>query len=311
MISLKQLNYALAVESTLHFKKAAERCNVSQSTLSTAIAELEKHLGLIIFERNNKKVLITAEGLLFLNKAKNIKLEIDELYQLSQMAKSALSTPMTLGVIPTIGPYLLPKVLPHVRENHPDFRLTLFEQQSHVLVDKVRNGDLDCAVLALPFDLNGLMAFEFWQEDFFWVSHKDECPSQVTEITSEELELNNLMLLQDGHCLKDHALAACSLKNVSQNNEFSATSLHTLVQMVAGKLGSTLVPEMALDQLIYPSSELSAFHLNEPGPHRRLAFVVRPNFVRVKDIEVLCQQFKTQLGQFRQARIDQSCIYKS
>jgi len=301
MISLKQLNYALAVEQMLHFKKAAELCNVSQSTLSTAISELEKQLGLIIFERNNKKVLITAEGLLFLHKAKNIKLEVDELYQLSQMAKSPLTSPLSLGIIPTIGPYLLPKVLPQIREAYPSLPLTIVEQQSHELVNKVRSGDLDCAILALPYDLNGLLAFEFWQEDFYWVSHKDECPKQLTEITSEELELNKLMLLQDGHCLKDHALAACSLRNIKQQNEFSATSLHTLVQMVAGKLGSTLVPEMALDQLIYASSELSAIHLNEPGPHRRLAFITRPNFVRVKDIELLCQHFKKQLSNYRQS----------
>ena len=298
MISLKQINYALAVEKTLHFKKASELCNVSQSALSTAISEMEKQLNIHVFERNNKKVLITSEGSLFLNKAKNIKREMDELYQLSQSNQNELSTPMKMGVIPTIGPYLLPKVLPEVRQQYPDFRLTIVEDQSHVLVDMVRNGDLDCAVLALPYPIGGLMAFECWQEDFYWVSHKDECPTQISEITSAELELEKLMLLKDGHCLKEHALAACSLKAQKKESELSSTSLHTLVQMVAGKMGTTLVPQMALDQLIHNDSELKAIHLNEPGPHRNIAFIIRPNYLKVKDIEELQRIFKQQLKVF-------------
>lgn len=298
MISLKQINYALAVEKTLHFKKASELCNVSQSALSTAISEMEKQLDIQVFERNNKKVLITAEGLLFLNKAKTIKRELDELYQLSQYGKAELSAPMTLGVIPTIGPYLLPKVLPEVRKQYPNFKLKIVEEQSHVLVDMVRNGELDCAVLALPYPVDGLMSFDFWQEDFYWVSHKDECPKQVTEITSNELELEKLMLLKDGHCLKDHALAACSLQSQIKESEFNSTSLHTLIQMVAGKLGTTLVPQMALDQLIHDDSELTAIHLNEPGPHRTISFIIRPNYVRVADIEVLQKIFSNELTKF-------------
>ena len=295
MISIKQINYALAVEQTLHFKRAAEMCAVSQSALSTAISELEKHLGLVLFERNNKKVLITPEGLVFMNKAKSIKLQIEDLYQLAQIGKSKLSTPMTLGVIPTIGPYLLPKVLPQVRAEYPDFQLRLVEEQSHNLVDMVRSGDIDTAVIALPYPTDGLLSFEFWQEDFYWVSHKDQCPKQMTEITSHQLELEKLMLLKDGHCLKDHALQACRLTQQTGGNEFASTSLHTLVQMVAGKLGSTLIPHMALDQILHDASELRAIHLNEPGPHRRLAFIVRPNYVNIANIEELKRLFAGQL----------------
>ncbi|MDG1752045.1 MAG: LysR substrate-binding domain-containing protein [Thalassotalea sp.] len=295
MISLKQLHYALAVEKNLHFKKAAEACNVSQSALSTAITELEKQLGMTIFERNNKKVLVTDEGHVVLSKAKRVKLEVDELLQLASADQKPFSNTMTIGVIPTIGPYLLPKVLPEIRKIYPEFKLKIIEEQSHVLVDMVRNGDIDSAILALPFAIDGLMSFEFWQEDFYWVSHKDECSSQLQEITSEELEIEKLMLLKDGHCLKDHALAACSLQNKKQNSDFDSASLHTLIQMVAGKLGSTLVPQMALDQLIYTESELRAIHLNEPGPHRRIALIIRPNYVRTKEITLLKDIFHDEL----------------
>lgn len=296
MISLKQLHYALAVEKTLHFKKAADACNVSQSALSTAIIELEKQLGTTIFERNNKQVLITNHGQLILNKAKSIKFEIGELLQISQSNKQPFANAMTIGVIPTIGPYLLPKVLPEVRRQHPDFKLRIIEEQSQVLVDMVRRGDIDAAVLALPFPIEGLMSFNFWQEDFYWVSHKDECSNQLKEITSEELEIDKLMLLKDGHCLKDHALAACSMQNDKQDTDFDSASLHTLIQMVAGKLGTTLVPQMALDQLIYNESEIRAIHLNEPGPHRTISLVIRPNYVRTNELTLLRDIFSQELS---------------
>jgi len=295
MISLKQLQYALAIEKTLHFKKAAEACNVSQSALSTAIHELEKQLGLTIFERNNKQVLITNNGQLILDKAKRIKLELDELLQISQINKQAFSNPMSIGVIPTIGPYLLPKVLPEVRKQYPELKLRILEEQSHVLVDMVRSGDIDAAILALPFPIEGLMSFNFWQEDFYWICHKDECPKKMQEITSEELEIEKLMLLKEGHCLKEHALAACNFSNKKQNSDFDSASLHTLIQMVAGKLGTTIVPQMALDQLIHTESELRAIHLNEPGPHRTIALVIRPNYVRTNELTLLMDIFTEQL----------------
>ena len=135
------------------------------------------------------------------------------------------------------------------------------------------------------------MSFEFWQEDFYWISHRDDCPKGVKEIASNELELDKLMLLKDGHCLKEHALAACQLKQNSDEQEFAATSLNTLIQMVAGKIGSTLVPEMALEQLVKSNSEIQAVHLNEPGPHRNIAMIIRPNYVRVKELELLKAMF--------------------
>ncbi|WP_448566468.1 LysR substrate-binding domain-containing protein [Thalassotalea ganghwensis] len=295
MISIKQINYALAVEKHLHFKKAAESCHVSQSALSTAIHELEKQLGVMIFERNNKQVIVTDNGHLVLNKAKKVKLELDELMQIAQINNQPFTGEMTIGVIPTIGPYLLPKVLPALRAKYPDFKLKIIEDQSHVLVDMVRVGDIDTAILALPYPIDGLLQFDFWQEDFYWVSHKDECPSEVKEITSAELALDKLMLLKDGPCLKDHALAACKLRQQTQSNDFDSASLHTLIQMVAGKLGSTLVPQMALDQLIHHQSELRAIHLNEPGPHRTISFIIRPNYVRTKEITLLKAMFSQEL----------------
>lgn len=297
MISLKQLHYALAIERTLHFRKAAIDCNVSQSALSTAIHEFEKQLGTTVFERNNKQVLVTKDGQLILNKAKRVKIELDELMQLTHANKAPFSNSMSIGVIPTIGPYLLPKVLPELRAEYPNFKLRIIEEQSHILVDKVRTGEIDAAILALPYPIQGLMNFDFWQEDFYWICHKDDYSNhQTREITGEELETEKLMLLKDGHCLKEHALSACKLQDQKQESDFYSSSLHTLVQMVAGKLGTTFVPQMALDQLIHNESELAAVHLNEPGPHRTISFIIRPNYVRTNELDLLRTIFTEQLN---------------
>lgn len=294
MITLKQLSYALAVEKHLHFKKASEACSVSQSALSTALTELEKQLGLQIFERDNKKVLVTQIGKQVLEKAQSIILQVDDLHKLANAQHEALSYPLSIGVIPTIAPYLLPLVLPKLAIQYPNLELQVLEEQSHVLVDKVRRGDIDMAILALPYDCDGLLTFEFWKEDFYWITHSDDMQLGRTEITADELEQSKLMLLKDGHCLKDQALSACNMTNES-SHKLGATSLNTLIQLVAGKLGTTLVPEMALEQLINDNDLLSKARLSEPGPHRRIAFVTRPNYTGVNNIELLMDLFRQQL----------------
>lgn len=295
MVSLKQLTYALAVAQTRHFKKAAELCSVSQSALSTAISELESQLGVQLFERDNKKVLVTPVGEQVLGKARNIKMELDDLYHIARQQLSPLSYPMSVGVIPTIGPYLLPKVLPAARREYPDFQLVIEEEQSGVLVEKVRNGDLDTAVLALPYAVEGLHAFEFWEENLVLVIHRDSPLAGAESVSADKLEEASLLLLRDGHCLKDHALAACRLPPQELDRSLQGASLYTLIQMVAGRMGSTLVPEMALDQLLAGSSELAAVPLAEPGPHRRIAFITRLNYAGVGDVELLMRLFRARL----------------
>ncbi len=295
MISLKQVRYILAVEKTLHFKKAADMCSVSQSALSTAIIEMERQLGFQVFERNNKKVMVTPVGKQCLKIAREIKMQMDDIKQLGKAMKDPLSYPMSLGAIPTISPYLLPQVLPEVRAQYPDFQLHIVEEQSHVLVEKVKSGELDAAVLALPYEIDGLLSFDFWEEDFYWLTHRDDQLAKQKEISGDELKQTHLMLLKDGHCLKDHALAACKLTSGNTNATLASTSLNTLVQMVAGRMGTTLIPEMAQSQFLSGNSELKAVHLNEPSPHRTIAFIVRPNYTGVKSIQLLMTLFRKEL----------------
>ena len=295
MISVKQLAYALAVEKTLHFRKAAEQCHVSQSALSTALAGLEQQLGLKIFERDNKKVLVTPLGQKALNSAREILLQVEGLQHLADSQKSPLSFPLTVGVIPTVAPYLLPRIFPLLNEQYPEAKINVVEEQSHALVEMVRRGEIDAAILALPYPCDGLITLEFLEEDFYWVTLKDDEYSQQQEITSHDINQQKLMLLKEGHCLKDHIMDACTFSEQTANHGFGATSLTTLIQMVLGDLGTTLIPQMALEQLTSNNKKLSAVHLNEPGPHRRIAFVIRPNYTRMSSIEALINVCKDSL----------------
>ena len=169
MISFKQIRYALAVAEHGHFKRAAEASAISQSALSGAISDMETQLGFKVFERDNKKVLITPLGQELLHRAARIHLDIQDLHALADNGKTTVSGKLRLGMIPTVAPYLLPEILPKIRAEYPDLRLSVEEDQSHILVSRVKSGAIDSAILALPYDCEGLLCLPFWQEDFFFV----------------------------------------------------------------------------------------------------------------------------------------------
>ena len=290
MLTFKQIDYALAVGKNLHFKKAADECYVSPSTLSNAITELETQLGVKIFERNNKKVIVTSLGREILSKAKKIKLEVKNIHELAQHNVDGLSSSLSIGIIPTISPYFLPLVLPKIQKEFSNLQLKIEEGQSQILTNRVKEGDLDMAILALPYDVQDLMSFKFWEEDFFWVSHSQNKNAGKSEIRASELEHSELMLLEDGHCLKDHILDACNIDSSSQYS-LKASSLNTLIQLVKGKMGTTLVPEMALKELVGNKKDLSISHLDEPGPHREIALIIRPNYAGMESVKILIDFF--------------------
>ena len=286
MITLKQMDYALAVAKHLHFKKAAEECFISPSTLSNAITEMEKELGFQIFERNNKKVIITNLGIEVLEKAQSIRMQMLDIKNLTEKQSEPLSHLISIGIIPTVSPYLLPIMLPKIKKEFPNLLLKIEEGQSHSLLNKVKNGDLDIAILALPYDLNGLISLKFWEEDFYWISHHQNKLVGKTQIRADQLEHSELLLLEDGHCLKDHILDACKISSNSKHI-LKASSLVTLIQLVKGNMGSTLVPKMALNQLLASHKDLSKSHLDEPGPHREIALIIRPTYTGIKNAELL------------------------
>lgn len=295
MITLRQLEFALAVAKHRHFKRAAEECNISQSALSLGIAELEKQLDTQIFERNNKQVLITPIGEEILVRAQRVFSEINDLTARAQSHQTPLAYPMTVGMIPTIAPYLLPKVLPELKAQYSNFRMTVVEQQTERLLEQVRYGHIDTAIIALPYPVDGLHTFEFWQEDFFAVFPSDDSLADLKTISSDQLSTANLMLLGEGHCLTDQALNVCSFDRDEFKSNFSDASLNTLIQMALAGMGTTLIPEMALQQVRRQNNDVATIPLTEKGPHRRIAFVTRLNYARVDDVNLLATIFKKAL----------------
>lgn len=298
MITLRQLEFALAVAKYRHFKRAAEACNISQSALSLGIAELEKQLDAQIFERNNKQVLITPLGKEILERAKRIFSEVHDLTTLAHTHQTPLAYPMTIGIIPTIAPYLLPKVLPALQAQFPNFLINVIEKQTERLIEQVRYGHIDTAIIALPYPLDGLHTFEFWQEDFFALIPKKDKKTKSAKITSSELSKSNLLLLGEGHCLTDQVLSVCELSKNEVNSNFSDASLNTLIQMALTGMGTTLIPEIALEQISQESVSITP--LQEKGPHRRLAFISRLNYARVNDIKSLSAIFQQALQEHKE-----------
>ena len=286
MLTLKQIEYALAVEKFLHFKKAADACFISPSTLSNAISELEIKLGIQIFERTNKKVIVTSAGKEILKKAKDVKHGMFEINELARTFSSEKFQSISIGIIPTISPYLLPLVLPKVQQDLPFLDLNIEENQSNVLVRKVQEGELDLAILALPYDIGELKSIKFWSEDFYWISSKKNNKLGQSNISASQLSDKNLLLLVDGHCLKDHILEACNIDS-SASYSLKASNLETLIQLVKGKMGTTLIPEMALNQLVRNKKGLYASHLSEKSPHREIAMIFRETYSGQKNINKL------------------------
>lgn len=296
MITLRQLEFALAVAKYKHFKRAAEECNISQSALSLGIAELEKQLDTQIFERNNKQVLITPIGEEILIRANRIFSEVSDLVTRAQSHQTPLAYPMSIGIIPTIAPFLLPKVLPSLLEHFPQFGLTVVEDQTERLIDKVRYGTIDTAIIALPYATEGLLTFEFWEEDFLAVFAPNDRHASLRQVDADTLLDSNLLLLGEGHCLTDHALSVCHLDKGRVKDSFSDASLSTLIQMALSGMGTTLVPQMAIDQIRQQNPNAAMIPLIEQGPHRRLAFITRLNYARVDDVNLLGKLFADALS---------------
>mgnify|MGYP001215363441 FL=1 len=291
MLSFKQIDYALSVEKFLHFKKAADACFISPSTLSNAISELETKLGIQIFERTNKKVIVTSIGKEILKKARDVKHGMFEINELAKTFSSEKLQSLSIGIIPTISPYLLPLVLPKIKQDLSFLDLNIEENQSNVLVNKVQEGELDLAILALPYDIGELRSIKFWSEDFYWISYKKNHKTGQSNISASQLSDKKLLLLVDGHCLKDHILEAC---NIDSNTSYSlkASNLETLIQLVKGKMGTTLIPEMALNQLVKNKKGLYASHLSEKSPHREIAMIFRETYSGQDNINKLKALFE-------------------
>lgn len=285
--TLRQLRYLVKLVETLHFGRAAEACLVTQSTLSAGLQELEGLLGVRLLERTKRRVVPTAIGLEIAERARRTLAEAEELVEAAHAAAEPLAGVLRIGVIPTIGPYLLPRALPALRERFPRLKVYLREDQTARLLAQLKAGELDVLILAFPYDTPGAETMMV-AEDPFWVVCPDRHPlTGLKKISSQDIPADELLLLEDGHCLRDHALAACGLRSFATGMRFQGTSLHTLVEMVASGLGITLVPGMAVRTLLLEGSPLAARPLAGREANRQIGLAWRQTSGRDKEYRLL------------------------
>ena len=290
--TLKQLQYLVALRTHGHFGRAAEACFVTQSTLSAGIKELESLIGVTLVERTRRVVRFTPLGERVAEKAQRILRETEDLADMVRAAGKPLAGELRMGVIPTIAPFLLPTLLPRLREQWPDLRLYLREEPSQAACDALHRGKLDCVLLALPFACGEVDAADLFDDRLmvaFPPGGADKLPEAVPASAIDETKL---LLLEDGHCLKDHALAACNRPELRAEASILGTSLHTLVQMVDNGLGLTLIPEMAVEAGILEGTNVVARRLDAEHPTRRIALVWRKGSPREKEFRLLAEALK-------------------
>jgi LysR family transcriptional regulator, hydrogen peroxide-inducible genes activator len=290
--TLKQLQYLTALHEHGHFGKAADASFVTQSTLSAGLRELETLLGLMLVERTKRVVRFTPQGERIARKAYSVLREATELAQLAQAVGAPLSGDVRMGVIPTIAPFYLPKVLPHVRAAYPNLKLYLREEMSHVACDALSRGALDCVLLALPYACGDVAIAPLFDDHFYAAFHKDDLPGPDDAIFPDQLDNDRLMLLEDGHCFRDHAMAACDRPDMRADRAVLGTSLHTLVQMVDNKLGVTLLPDMALQAGILDHTHVIVKPFASARAKRTIALVWRASSPRDAEFQLLAQALK-------------------
>jgi LysR family hydrogen peroxide-inducible transcriptional activator len=290
--TLKQLQYLVALHEHGHFGRAAKSCFVSQSTLSAGLRELESLLGVTLVERTRRVVRFTPLGNRVVAKAHRLLREAEELTELVRSSGQPLSGELRMSVIPTIAPFLLPRILPRLRRERPQLKLFLREEPSAAAIESLHHGRADCVLLALPFPTGEVETARLFDDALHVAFPKDDPRDPPREVAPEAIPENRLLLLEDGHCLKDHALAACHRPELRASATMIGTSLHTLVQMVDNGLGLTILPAMALDAGILHDTGVVARPLKAAGAAREIALVWRKNSPRGDEFRLLAEELR-------------------
>jgi len=289
--TVKQLQYLVALRQHGHFGKAAEACFVTQSTLSAGLRELETLLGVTLVERTRRVVRFTPLGLRVADKAMRVLRESEELADLARSEGQPLQGELRMGVIPTIAPFLLPAMLPRLRGQWPNLKLFLREETSQSACDALHRGQLDCVLLATPYACGDVDKAALFEDRLYVAFPKGEAPPKPT-IAADAIDEHRLLLLEDGHCLKDHALSACNRPELRAEATMMGTSLHTLVQMVDNGLGVTFVPAMAIEAGILDGTAVDARPLDSNHGFRSVALIWRRSSPRDEEFRLLADSLR-------------------
>jgi LysR family hydrogen peroxide-inducible transcriptional activator len=298
--TLKQLQYLVALRTHGHFGRAAGACFVTQSTLSAGIRELETLLGTILVERTRRVVRFTPLGLRIADKAEKVLRESEDLADMARAAGQPLTGDLRMGVIPTIAPFLLPTMLPRLRTQFPRLRLFLREETSQAACSALHRGQLDCVLLAMPFSCGDVDVVNLFEDALLVAYPAGEAP-RVPSVGAGAIDEDRLLLLEDGHCLKDHVLAACNRPELRAGATMMGTSLHTLVQMVDNGLGVTFIPQMALDAGLLEGTRVTALPLKADHSARQIALAWRRSSPREDEFRLLSNALCAIAGELRRA----------
>ena len=284
--STKQLQYFVALAEKQHFGQAAEASYVSQSAFSNAIKELEAVLDTQLVDRTNRQVTITATGQDIATQARLVLRDIEQLVDMAAQGRQPLTGDLRLGVIPTIAPFLLPRVLPKLRQQHPKLRLYLIEDQTQRIVQRLTDGDLDVLLLALPWEMRGIDTEILFNDRFCLATRKGTTRVDPENYRFDRLAADSILLLEDGHCLRDHALAACRIRSTQKVQPFAASSLLTLVEMVDADMGISFLPEMAAGSALLRNTQVAMHPLSDRS-HRKIGLAWRKGSNRVEEFRLL------------------------
>ena len=293
--SLQQLRFLSALAAERHFGRAAAACAVTQSTLSAGIKELEERLGVNLVERGRRHVLLTPLGEEIVARGRKLLRDAQDLAETASAGRTPLSGPLRLGVIPTIGAYFIPLALHGLAKRFPKLRLYLREEQTTSLLEKLEEGELDAALIALPYETGELETMPLGEDRILLAIPKAHPLAQGKRVPTEALADEPLLLMEDGHCLRSHALQACRLAGPDRNEVFQGTSLRTLLQMTSGGIGITLIPEMAVKSEVTPASGLIARPLTG-DPTRTIALAWRRSSARKAEFRALGRYFREVLA---------------
>ncbi len=290
-MNIRAIHYLVTLADVRHFSKAAEICYVSQPTLSTQIRKLEEELGVQLVERSPRHVMLTRVGEEVVERARAVLGEVEAMRAVARRSRDPHSGTLRLGIFPTLAPYLLPHVIPEIRQRFPRLTLRLFEEKTEDILEMLAQGRMDAGLLALPVANDQLVARTLFEEPFVVAMPEGHRLSERASIRMQDLEEEELLLLEDGHCLRDQALEVCHMAGAHENLDFHATSMETLRQMVAANTGITLMPTLAIKPPVAPTENLVIRPFAEPGPTRTIAMLWRKSSALTDFLEELASIF--------------------
>lgn len=299
-MNFRDLEYLIALEELKHFRKAAEKCFVSQPTLSGQIRKLEDELNIQLMERSSRKVIFTQAGLDIVAKAKTILLEAKSLKEIARSYKEPMQGALHIGLIPTVAPYLLPIIIPTIKEHFPELDLYLHENQTHILLKQLETGELDCLMLAMLPEMSALQQYPLYHEPLELALSETHPWSTKTTIELEQLSGQQVLMLEDGHCLRDQAMGFCFTAGAIEDNSFKATSLETLRHMISADHGMTLLPQLAIPSNRHQAG-IKYIPFKAPVPSREIVLLCRTNSVR----KVCFDKLAKLINETVQSKLDQ------